>query len=100
MLRTDCSLLCPSGFSEPPRWALHIISGQHVPETAAWEKREIYFSAPQLLVDLLFVVPPILLQNVLSYVDIPGSGRQYWPSPGNGTYFFPYCPEEKENRLV
>lgn len=93
LLKTGCSLLCPAGFSVSPRWTLHNLSGQPVPETAAGERREIYFSAPQLLTDLLFVVAFVLPLSVISRVDIPGTRRQYWSSPGSVARFSPCCPE-------
>lgn len=71
-----CLLLCPVGFSMFPRWTLHNPSEQPVLETTARERREIYFSAPQLLPDLLFVVALLLLLSILSCVDVPGTRRQ------------------------
>lgn len=93
LLKTGCSLLCAVGFSVSPRWTVYNFSGQPVPETAAEERREIYFSAPQLVTDLLFVVAFVLLLNVISCVDIPGTRRQYWSSSGSVACFSPCCPE-------
>ena len=93
MLKTGCLLLCPVGFSVSLRQSLHNLSGQPVPETAAGERREIYFFAPQLLTDLLFVTAFVLLLSVLSRVGVPGTRSQYWASTDSVACFSPCCPE-------